>query len=411
KGPILHHPSLEGKGSQHSPTAHDLNVARTFDLSFKRLNLADTIDNLAFKLLQRASYFALGEPIPRWLLLATVGLAQDDPTIEEQAEDALGRLVGLGLLETEAEGALRLHRLLAMFVRDVAAGSNSKTEPGTDANVEAQTDVESVLLKVAGEINNSGYPAPLLVLQPHLRAVTEAAKGREDEMAAHLCNELGYHLRMAGDYQAALPYFERALAITEKASGPDHPDTAISLNNLADLLQDQGDYQAALPLYKRALAINEKVLGPDHPSTATSLSNLAVSLNNQRDYQAALPLYKRALAINEKVLGPDHLYTAIILNNLALLHKYQRDYQAALPLYKRALAIREKVLGPDHPYTATSLNNLGDLLQAQGDYSNAAQFVGRALSVFEAKLGPTHPRTQTARKNMQAIEEAIAQQQ
>ncbi|MBA2287432.1 MAG: tetratricopeptide repeat protein [Ktedonobacteraceae bacterium] len=49
--------------------------------------------------------------------------------------------------------------------------------------------------------------------------------------------------------------------------GPEHPGTATSLNNLALLYSNQGNYEEALPLYQRALAIYKKVLGPDHPNT------------------------------------------------------------------------------------------------------------------------------------------------
>jgi Tfp pilus assembly protein PilF len=78
-----------------------------------------------------------------------------------------------------------------------------------------------------------------------------------------------------GDFAAARPLFERALAIREKALGPKHPDTATSLNNLAYLHAGQGDFAAARPLFERALAIKESAFGPEHPSTATSLSNSA----------------------------------------------------------------------------------------------------------------------------------------
>jgi Tetratricopeptide repeat len=56
-------------------------------------------------------------------------------------------------------------------------------------------------------------------------------------------------LRVQGDYTAARPLLERALAIREQHLGAGHPDTAVSLNDLALLLQDQGytpgDYTAA----------------------------------------------------------------------------------------------------------------------------------------------------------------------
>ena len=40
---------------------------------------------------------------------------------------------------------------------------------------------------------------------------------------------------MVGDYQAAQPYYERALEIREKVLGPEHPDTKIVRGNLEAL--------------------------------------------------------------------------------------------------------------------------------------------------------------------------------
>ncbi|NJK81964.1 MAG: tetratricopeptide repeat protein, partial [Chloroflexaceae bacterium] len=50
----------------------------------------------------------------------------------------------------------------------------------------------------------------------------------------------GALLEAQGDYAAARPLSERALAIKEQVLGPTHPDTALSLNNLAGLLRAQG---------------------------------------------------------------------------------------------------------------------------------------------------------------------------
>ncbi len=58
-----------------------------------------------------------------------------------------------------------------------------------------------------------------------------------------------------GDYAAARPYYEQALAIRKEVLGEKHPDTATSLNNLGYLLQAMGDYAAARPYYEQALAI------------------------------------------------------------------------------------------------------------------------------------------------------------
>src|SRR5207244_12427911 len=123
-----------------------LSIERTFALSYERLDTRDSTDIYALALLTRAAYFAPGELIPRDLLLATLTtleLTDDNPTTQLpmteilRREDALKRLIQLGLLEPQQETALRLHRLLATFVR---------MRIGT-TNIEAQADVEQVLLK------------------------------------------------------------------------------------------------------------------------------------------------------------------------------------------------------------------------------------------------------------------------
>ena len=119
-------------------------------------------------LLARAARFAPGQPILRDLLLATIVGSEEAPDAALQAEDALGRLLAFGLLEPEATGTVRLHRIPAVFVGVVAKDAG------------AQTTVEDILLAEAERLCDAGYPRPLLALYPHLRTVTEAAQSRED---------------------------------------------------------------------------------------------------------------------------------------------------------------------------------------------------------------------------------------
>jgi hypothetical protein len=173
---LLAHPSLQGRQltRDRSPTQHEQHVARTFALSYDRLDSNDPMDILARALLARAAYFAPGEPIPRGGLFATVAWEAEASEVALQAEDALRRLLDLGLLEPEGAGAVRLHRLLAAFVRAITH------DPA------AQTAVEDVLLAAAELLISAGYLGPVLALYPHLRAVTEAGQGRADIQTARL---------------------------------------------------------------------------------------------------------------------------------------------------------------------------------------------------------------------------------
>ena len=307
--PLVNHPSLRGVGSESSATRHELNVAKTFALSFDQLDKDNEIDNLAIKLLERAAHFA-PEGIPRELLIATLNPENEETTTDEKLamQDALNTLVNLGLLETEENGDVRQHRLIASFVRQ---------ESQNDA---AQTAVEQTMQHTVSMLNSEGYPAPVVDLQVHLRYITDVALKRKDELAASLANTLGYHLYMVANYPEATEYFKQSLEINEKVLGAEHPDTAMSLNNLGGLLRSQGDYAGAKPYYERALEINEKVLGAEHPDTAMSLNNLGMFLHEQGDSKTAKLYLTRAVDIYEKLLGQDHPNTKIMRQNLESIH-------------------------------------------------------------------------------------------
>ena len=98
-------------------------------------------------------------------------------------------------------------------------------------------------------------------------------------------------------------------AIREKVLVASTPDTANALHNLASLLARQGEYAAARPLYERALAIREKVLGREHRSTATSLHNLASLLARQDKCGGRVAVSASALSIREQVFGLTHRST------------------------------------------------------------------------------------------------------
>jgi tetratricopeptide (TPR) repeat protein len=436
---LLEHPSLQGHGIKLSPTDHELHVARTFALSYDQLEPTVSTDQLALALLARAAYFAPGELIPHTLLVATLDLHKDDPETLLQTEDALARLVELGLLEREVEGTLVLHRLLAVFVRKMASGEAET----------AQEAVEEVILgELSRRVDQAGYLRQLRTLQSHLHAVTDAAQKRTDERAANLCSWLGYYLSQIGDLTGARPYLERMLEIIEQLQGVEHLDMAHSLNNLGYLLVTQGDYVGARFYLEQALEITEKVVGKEHPYTVHVLNNLGYLFHAEGDYAGARPTLERVLEIRKKRFGEEHPDTILSLNNLGALLNSQGNYAEARPYleqalkigqkvfgdkhpdvahsfnnlgynlhsqgnltgarhcYEQALEIRHKVLGKQHPNTALSLNNLGNLLETIGDLSGARSCYEQALTILEARLGPDHPDARKVQYNLIRLDAA-----
>ena len=293
KQTILAHPSLGDEQAAESglPTAYRHGVAAALALSYQRLD--QTRDAAALTLLHRLAWLA-PEPVPFPLLIAIVGSDTND---QAAVDPMLRRLRAVGLID---QREIQLHRLTAAFVR----GCDPAPEETLAATVVA-------MLKVSDHLQDAFERTPLASIpyRPHYVAVCQHETRLSDQVAARLLSATAAILQRLGEYAAARPLYERALAIRERTLGPDHPDTATSLNNLALLLYQQGEYAAARPLYERALAICERTLGPDHPATATILNNLAGLLSEQGEYAAARLLYERALAICERTLGPDHPQT------------------------------------------------------------------------------------------------------
>jgi hypothetical protein len=84
------------------------------------------------------------------------------------------------------------------------------------------------------------------------------------------------------------------------ALGPEHPSTAKKLTYLGVLLRDRGDYIAARPLFERALAISDKALGAEHTTTAWVTGNLARLRLLSGDPSEARALGMRTLAALDK---------------------------------------------------------------------------------------------------------------
>ena len=202
-----------------------------------------------------------------------------------------------------------------------------------------------------------------------------------------------------GDYRRGISVARKALEVAETSFGKNDINTGKSINLLGLLYEAQGDYAAAEPLYQRALAIREKILGTQHPDTADISQQFGIALRIARRLRRRRTSLINALWLSTKRHSerntPTRLHLSTIwrcftkrkaitpppnlsINALWLSTKRhserntparpylstiwrrfteaQGDYAAAEPLHKRALAIREKTLGAQHPSTATSLN-------------------------------------------------------
>jgi tetratricopeptide (TPR) repeat protein len=161
-------------------------------------------------------------------------------------------------------------------------------------------------------------------------------------------NSRGDNLYVAGKYQEAITYYDKALAIDPKYAG--------SLNGKAKALISLGQYNEAIPYLSKALEIE--------PSYEDALSNKGIALVNIGHYSEALKSIDSALAIN-----PNDSYA---LNAKGSAFDGLGNYKEAITYYDKALAI--------NPNFVEVLYNKGLDLNNLGKPEEAITYFDKAIS-------------------------------
>lgn len=392
---LLQHRSFRNHG--YSPTGHMQDITRTFALSYDRLIEDDAVDALARSLLTRIAYLAPGVNIPRELIERLLHREDDDPDALFLMEDAIARLVDLGLIERSGEDALRMHRLLSVFAQSMNSDNDT------------QKMVDETVFALSCDIDEGETLAPLLALLPHLTVVTDRAAPRNDEGSAALCNQLGYTLDVIGDYQGSHSYLQRALVIREAIYASQdrdleqNVDLAQSLFNLGSVEEKLGDYQRARTLLERALSVYESVHDADPIHITTILHSLGDLLREIGEYDQAGEYLQRALKLRVERLGEHHPEVASTLISIGVLLNELGLSGDAQDLFEQALAIQKRRLGSSHPSTASSYSTLSALFADRGAYVTAQKYAEQALAIDEAFFGSMHPHVATDLNNLASI--------
>jgi tetratricopeptide (TPR) repeat protein len=276
------------------------------------------------------------------------------------ADAALEGLVDAQLLQTSAPGRYRMHDLLRLFARELAASEES--EAAQDGALERVVRWQLATTRRAVRL---AFPAD----QWRAAGDTAAAApldGRADGLA----------------WLAA----ERAnlLAVNEQAAAG--PGSTAAVGELAAALfrylQMGGYWHELEALNRRALRV-ARARG-DRRGQAQALSDLATACWWLRRYQQAAACNRRSLRLR-RALG-DRRGESLALGNLS------QDYYAlgrlhdALACQQQSLAIIRE-LG-DRPAEARALNGLGGVCEALGQFDDAVAWYESALALFVREGDP-----------------------
>jgi len=237
------------------PSGHTKEVAATFQLSWQ---LASP---LARDILQALACLA-PTAVPRRILRSVVQ-TKATGALSDLFADALSELATrLSLVELDEALDPRLHRLIAGFVRSLAA-EDLPYEKVTEA-------VLTEMTRSSDDFDTASFRELEKVL-PHAEHLLNLPEIKPDT-SVDLAGYIGWHQESWGRFRSAETFRRQALDLAQKSFEPGHPSIAISQLNLAVVLKKLGVFDEGLKLITAAYESFLSKFGEGHPHTQKSKS-------------------------------------------------------------------------------------------------------------------------------------------
>lgn len=197
-----------------------------------------------------------------------------------------------------------------------------------------------------------------------------------------------------GDYTAALPAYEQAIAALRKAE-PDNTDMLDSLRmDYIGVLTQTGKLEDARREGESLIAQIES--REDDNGLVAAFARAAVArtytLGGDPDKAEAQLLEAQKTIV--RLLGEQHTRNLMILSDLYSVSMQRRDWPKAIDYGRRAYDGLRAKFGNDHNFTNISLANLAQAYYENGQTQDAVQRLQQAHDKLVVQLSAANPQTQ-----------------
>jgi tetratricopeptide (TPR) repeat protein len=328
--------------------------------------------------------------------LAGQGVGFHYPLLVDAVLWAIDRY-GLAAVSFARGGRLKMHRVVAEFVRADMTAAQEETPAETE-----RTAIYRVLAAYqppatrppTGSDQAMAWDQAVVETSAHIDA-KYAAAGTEPAVRRWVVDQV-HRLVEVADKSA----WERARQIGDECarswepdsdallSRPERPDDSVArrllikvdlLVELAEACRKLGSYDQALGHIRRAWQWQRRILRDPHPQLWVTMSRYAMILRARGDFQEAFGWDERAVKNLRDLLGADHHTTGRVLNNLAASMHLNGDYTAALELAKERFERTRRVAGEDDDDAWWTAVNIAGTLRCLGKYDDAYLLLKRAL--------------------------------
>jgi len=201
------------------------------------------------------------------------------------------------------------------------------------------------------------------------------AKNIDNKTNAYAYNELGIILKLYGQVDQALEFFQQSLKISRKI-GHRQSEGAI-LNNISQIYDAKGDYGTAMSYLEKSIVIQQQV-GDRHGESAT-LNNISQIYAVKGEYDIALNYLEQSLVIQQQI--DDRQGEGSTLNHISKIYSAKGNYDKALSYLERSLIIRQQI--GDRQGEGATLNNLAKIADARGDYNTALDYLEQSIIICQ----------------------------
>jgi CHAT domain-containing protein len=174
------------------------------------------------------------------------------------------------------------------------------------------------------------------------------------------------------------------------------------INSAAEARRQLGQFDAAWPLYERALAKIDRKTQAD--SVATVVHNQGLLRLQQGRYDEAEKLLLDSVHLQEASGSKDPLALSYPLNDLGELRRHQGRFDEALAFFERALALRERSAGKQSAVWASVRQNMALVHQARGDFTTAYTQMKEANAALTASTAESDLRVLTLAINLAVLQ-------
>ncbi|MGW2206957.1 tetratricopeptide repeat protein [Streptomyces sp. NPDC001774] len=374
------------------PDDQNTTVSATWSLSIER---ADNLNpaGLARPTLQLAAMLdpngipqsvLTSEPARTYIAQHRTQAATDQNAVYEVTDldvwGGLRALHRLSLIDHDPESpqqSVRIHQLIQRATRDTLSPRDRRQAA-----------------RAAGDALLEDWPDPHLPSAQPLRANAQAVVDCAGDALFsgdkhhHLPMHLGVSLSKAGQFTAAVEYFQDFVDRARASLGPDHPETLDGRDNLAKNRGEAGDARSAVEDLAGLLSDRLRIQGPDHPDALNTRTGLARWRGEAGDAAGAADAFAELLSDHIRVQGPDHPTTLNARTCLAQWRGRAGDAAGAAQAFAELLADHIRIQGPDHPDTLDTRHRFADWRGHRGDAAEAAEALAELLADRVRAVGP-----------------------